>query len=109
MRYGVTLPNGRACGDIHLLVELACLAEAAGWDGVFLEDYIVHQGDGAIPTCDPWVALAAIAVQTTHIRLGTSVTPVPRWVGSVAFSGLVRGSKGIESPFPRRRSGMIPG
>jgi len=78
MHYGVTLPNGRACGDIHLLVELACLAEDAGWDGVFLEDYIVHQGDGAIPTCDPWVALAAIAVRTRHIRLGTSVTPVPR-------------------------------
>jgi alkanesulfonate monooxygenase SsuD/methylene tetrahydromethanopterin reductase-like flavin-dependent oxidoreductase (luciferase family) len=78
MRYGLTLPNGGACGDTRLLAELGCLAEAAGWDGVFLEDYIVHQGDGQIPTCDPWVALTAIAVQTTRIRLGTSVTPLAR-------------------------------
>lgn len=78
MQYGLTLPNGGVCGDVRILAELGCLAEQAGWDGVFLEDYIVHQGDGPIPTCDPWIALAAIAVQTTHIRLGTSVTPLSR-------------------------------
>src|SRR5215831_16546875 len=59
MRYGVTLPSGGVCGDAHILAELGCLAEEAGWDGVFVEDYIVHQSDGAVPTCDPWIALAA--------------------------------------------------
>jgi alkanesulfonate monooxygenase SsuD/methylene tetrahydromethanopterin reductase-like flavin-dependent oxidoreductase (luciferase family) len=78
MHYGLTLPNGGTCGDICLLTELGCLAEAAGWDGVFLEDYIVHQGAGPIPTCDPWMALAALAVQTTRVRLGTCVTPLSR-------------------------------
>ena len=27
---------------------------------------------------DPWVALAAIAVSTNRIRIGTTVTPLPR-------------------------------
>ena len=28
--------------------------------------------------CDPWVALAAMALSTTRVRLGTTVTPLPR-------------------------------
>ena len=78
MKYGLSLPNGGVCGDARVLAELGCLAEEAGWDGVFVEDYIVHQSDGAVPTCDPWIALAAMAVGTSHIRLGTSVTPLSR-------------------------------
>ena len=78
MQYGLSLPNGGVCGDARVLAELGCLAEEAGWDGVFVEDYIVHQSDGAVPTCDPWIALAAMAVSTKQIRLGTSVTPLSR-------------------------------
>ncbi|GHO56738.1 LLM class flavin-dependent oxidoreductase [Ktedonobacter robiniae] len=78
MRYGLSLPNGGVCGDARVLAELGCLAEEAGWDGVFVEDYIVHQSDGAVPTCDPWIAMAAMAIGTKHIRLGTSVTPLSR-------------------------------
>ena len=78
MRYGLSLPNGGVCGDARILAELGVLAEEAGWDGVFVEDYIVHQSDGAVPTCDPWIALAAMAVGTKRVRLGTSVTPLNR-------------------------------
>jgi alkanesulfonate monooxygenase SsuD/methylene tetrahydromethanopterin reductase-like flavin-dependent oxidoreductase (luciferase family) len=78
VRYGLTLPVGGACSDPEFLVDLAELAEAVGWDGVFLEDYVVFQGDPAAPTCDPWVALAAIAVRTKRIVLGTKVTPLSR-------------------------------
>jgi hypothetical protein len=78
MRYGLTLPNAGVGGDARTLAELARLAEEAGWDGVFLEDYIVWQGVAATPTYDPWVALAAMALRTERIRLGTSVTPVTR-------------------------------
>jgi alkanesulfonate monooxygenase SsuD/methylene tetrahydromethanopterin reductase-like flavin-dependent oxidoreductase (luciferase family) len=78
MQYGLSLPNGGVCGDARVLAQLGCLAEEAGWDGVFVEDYIVHQSDGAVPTCDPWIALAAMAVGTKRIRLGTSVTPLSR-------------------------------
>jgi alkanesulfonate monooxygenase SsuD/methylene tetrahydromethanopterin reductase-like flavin-dependent oxidoreductase (luciferase family) len=78
MRYGLSLPNGGVCGDARVLAELGVLAEESGWDGVFVEDYIVHQSDGAVPTCDPWIALAAMAVGTKRVRLGTSVTPLNR-------------------------------
>jgi len=78
MKYGLSLPNGGVCGDARVLADLGCLAEEAGWDGVFVEDYIVHQSDGAVPTCDPWIALAAMAVGTNRVRLGTSVTPLNR-------------------------------
>jgi alkanesulfonate monooxygenase SsuD/methylene tetrahydromethanopterin reductase-like flavin-dependent oxidoreductase (luciferase family) len=78
VKYGLALPTGGECGDPRFLVELAERAEAAGWHGIFLEDYIVYQGDPKAPTCDTWAALAAMAVRTEHVRLGTSVTPLAR-------------------------------
>ena len=78
MRYGLNLPNGGACSDARTLAEFAALAECSGWDGVFLEDYIVYQGRQDIPTHDPWLALAAMALRTQRIRLGTEVTPLAR-------------------------------
>jgi alkanesulfonate monooxygenase SsuD/methylene tetrahydromethanopterin reductase-like flavin-dependent oxidoreductase (luciferase family) len=58
--------------------ELARMAEDSGWDGVFLEDYIVYQGEESLPAYDPWICLAAMACSTSSVRLGTTVTPVPR-------------------------------
>ncbi|MDR5698993.1 LLM class flavin-dependent oxidoreductase [Agromyces aerolatus] len=56
--------------DPELAVELAPLAEAHGWDAFF-----VWEG---IWATDPWATLAAAAVRTERIRLGTMLTPVPR-------------------------------
>jgi alkanesulfonate monooxygenase SsuD/methylene tetrahydromethanopterin reductase-like flavin-dependent oxidoreductase (luciferase family) len=78
MQYGLELSNAGPSGDARTLADLAALAEAAGWDGVFLEDYIVHWLAPDVPTYDPWVALAAIAVATQRVRLGTTVTPLTR-------------------------------
>jgi alkanesulfonate monooxygenase SsuD/methylene tetrahydromethanopterin reductase-like flavin-dependent oxidoreductase (luciferase family) len=78
MQYGVNLPNGGAWGDARTLGELARLAEESGWDGVFLEEYIVWQGHQDVPTSDPWIALAAMAMQTSRVRLGTTITPLTR-------------------------------
>jgi len=78
MQYGLELPNTDMGGDAQTLAELAVLAEEAGWDGIFLEDYIVHHSASAAPTYDPWVVLAAMALRTKRIRLGTTVTPLPR-------------------------------
>lgn len=78
VKYGLNLPNAGACGDPRTLSEFAALAEASGWDGVFLEDYLVYQNQTGTPTYDPWVCLAAMATATRHLRLGTTVTPVPR-------------------------------
>jgi alkanesulfonate monooxygenase SsuD/methylene tetrahydromethanopterin reductase-like flavin-dependent oxidoreductase (luciferase family) len=59
-----------------VLVELAVASEAAGWDGFFVWDHVMHRVDG--PYVDAWIALAAIAARTERIRLGPLVTPVPR-------------------------------
>src|SRR5436305_4533204 len=82
MRYGLSLPNGGECANPQFLLELAILAEEAGWEGIFLEDYICYTNDAySVPspaTIDPWVALAALALQTKRVLLGTAVTPLPR-------------------------------
>ena len=78
MRYGICLPTGGECGDPRFTVDLARRAEASGWDGVLLEDYVCYQGDRATPTCNSWIALAAMATRTERIRLGTAVTPLAR-------------------------------
>jgi len=75
---GLCLPNGGPFGDTNRLAALAREAEAAGWDGVFLEDYIVWQGHEEVATFDPWIALAAIACATTRIRIGLTVAALPR-------------------------------
>jgi alkanesulfonate monooxygenase SsuD/methylene tetrahydromethanopterin reductase-like flavin-dependent oxidoreductase (luciferase family) len=78
MRHGIEFAGAAETSDPRVLAELAHIAEESGWDGVFLEDYIVHQNGPSTPTCDPWVALAAMALSTDRIRLGTEVTPLPR-------------------------------
>lgn len=77
MRYGLELPNGGPCGDPRRLADFAERAEAAGWDGVFLEDYIVYYSPDRW-TYDPWIALALMALCTTELRLGLTVTPLAR-------------------------------
>jgi alkanesulfonate monooxygenase SsuD/methylene tetrahydromethanopterin reductase-like flavin-dependent oxidoreductase (luciferase family) len=49
---------------------LAAEAEAAGWDGFFVWEPVWG--------VDAWVALAAAAMRTERIRLGTMLTPLPR-------------------------------
>ena len=58
--------------------ELAAIAEQAGYDGIFCEDYITYWSEPDCPTADPWIALAAMAVATERIRLGTTVTAPAR-------------------------------
>lgn len=78
MQYGVVLPNAGLGGDPHLLADLAALAESTGWDGVFLWDTpILSFGSPEEQTiCDAWVALAAMAMRTERVRLGTMLTPL---------------------------------
>lgn len=78
MRYGISISPAGPGGDPASMAELAAEAEQAGWDGIFLEDYLVYQGQDGTPTYDPWVTMAAMAVATAALRLGTSVTPLPR-------------------------------
>jgi alkanesulfonate monooxygenase SsuD/methylene tetrahydromethanopterin reductase-like flavin-dependent oxidoreductase (luciferase family) len=51
--------------------ELAAVAEAAGWDAVFTWEAVWGQ--------DAWATLAAAAMTTDRIRLGTLLTPAARY------------------------------
>ena len=64
LKYGISL----YCGAEEA-AEIARLGEEAGWDGIFLGDAIWLQ--------DLSVVLAAMAVATERVRLGTMVIPVP--------------------------------
>jgi alkanesulfonate monooxygenase SsuD/methylene tetrahydromethanopterin reductase-like flavin-dependent oxidoreductase (luciferase family) len=77
MRQGVFFPPFDGVADPHRLVELAQVAEKAGWDGIFLWDHLVYAG-GVTKILDPYISLAAIASATTTIQLGAMVTPLNR-------------------------------
>src|SRR5690349_17740108 len=70
------------------LLALARLAEELGFDAFFRSDHYLVMGDGSgLPgPTDAWTTLAAIARETTRIRLGTLVTPVTfRFPGPLAI------------------------
>ena len=57
--------------------DLAQEAEAAGFEAFFRSDHWLSlQGNWTAPANDAWTTLAALARDTTRIRLGTMVTPV---------------------------------
>lgn len=75
MRVGLSIP---ILGEPSALVELGVAAEANGWDGVFLWHHVVGTPDFAVPMCDAWVLLGALAARTERARLGTTITALPR-------------------------------
>jgi alkanesulfonate monooxygenase SsuD/methylene tetrahydromethanopterin reductase-like flavin-dependent oxidoreductase (luciferase family) len=76
MRYGIVMSNLDDYADPRLAVRLARAAEEAGWEAFFVWDHLGFVW-GA-PSSDPWVTLSAVAVSTTHLRLGTALTPLAR-------------------------------
>ena len=64
--------------DPAAVVAMAVEAEQAGWDGVFLWDHLQWRPEVRPPVHDPWVLLGAIAQATSHVRIGTMVTPLTR-------------------------------
>src|SRR3954468_19670952 len=78
MQFAINTPNFGSFADVRLLAELAREAEDAGWDGFFVWDHIGGSSLQAIPMADPWVALTAMAMATSRVKLGPIVTPLPR-------------------------------
>lgn len=70
------------------LSALARLSEELGFDAFFRSDhYMSFHGNGLPGPTDAWLTLAALARDTTHIRLGTLVSPVTfRYPGPLAIS-----------------------
>ncbi|MFP5577581.1 MAG: LLM class flavin-dependent oxidoreductase [Acidimicrobiia bacterium] len=91
---GVYLPPFGPFGDPNVLVDLAIRAETAGWDGIFLWDHVL--GDFT-PVVDCWTSLAAMATSTRFIKIGPTVTPLPRrrpWIVARQASTVSRLSHG---------------
>ncbi len=66
LKYGFVLPRG----DARRAADWARMAEDAGWDGFFVSEPVWG--------VDAWISLAAAAMQTERIRLGTLLTPLSR-------------------------------
>ena len=77
MQFGISIPAFADFSDPRVLAELAHDAESAGWDGFFIWDAIFFDPTFH-PMADPWVSLAAVAMRTERIRIGTLVTPIAR-------------------------------
>ena len=77
MKFGLSIPQFDAFGDVIHLAELAQEAEEAGWDGFFIWDHMLFDNLER-PVVDPWIALAAIAMHTEKIHMGPMVTPLAR-------------------------------
>jgi alkanesulfonate monooxygenase SsuD/methylene tetrahydromethanopterin reductase-like flavin-dependent oxidoreductase (luciferase family) len=67
VRFGFVM----ATGDAADIADAAVLAEEAGWDALFVWE--------ALWGVDAWVSLTAAAMVTERIRLGTMLTPLPRY------------------------------
>jgi hypothetical protein len=74
MKFGLDVPTTGPYADARVLAQLAMEAEAAGWDGFFVWDVL----PGNHPVTDPWIALTAIALQTSCIKIGLLVAPLAR-------------------------------
>lgn len=90
LRFGLYVPNFGKASDAKSYAELALTAEQAGWDGFFLWDHLL-EWDKPIPVTDSFIALAAIAAKTSRIRIGTTVTPLPKlppWIAARQVAAL---------------------
>ena len=76
VRWGLSISLSGDLADPGLLAEVAVVAERAGWDGVFVWDHLWNRT--LVPFADPFVTLAAIAMATERVVIGTMVTALPR-------------------------------
>ena len=76
MRWGLSISLSEELSDPDVVAEVAATAEQAGWHGVFVWDHLWNRT--LAPFADPFVTLAAIAVATDRVLIGTMVAALPR-------------------------------
>jgi alkanesulfonate monooxygenase SsuD/methylene tetrahydromethanopterin reductase-like flavin-dependent oxidoreductase (luciferase family) len=97
MKFGLDVPTTGEYADPRTLAQLAIEAEAAGWDGFFLWDVLLGGADMTTAALDPWIALTAVALNTTRIRIGALATPLARerpWLAARRIANLDQASNG---------------
>jgi alkanesulfonate monooxygenase SsuD/methylene tetrahydromethanopterin reductase-like flavin-dependent oxidoreductase (luciferase family) len=77
-RYGLYIPNFGIAAHPTVLSKAAAEAEKSGWDGLFLWDHLV-EWNKPVPVYETFMSLAAIATKTSRIRIGTSISPLPKY------------------------------
>lgn len=81
MHFGLYLPPFGELARAGELIDLARIAEDAGWDGFFLWDHVFRPplDSGQWPAvADPWTVLSGVAAVTSRLRIGPMVTPLGR-------------------------------
>jgi alkanesulfonate monooxygenase SsuD/methylene tetrahydromethanopterin reductase-like flavin-dependent oxidoreductase (luciferase family) len=78
LRFGLYVPNFGIAAHPNLLARAAVQAEKSGWKGFFLWDHLV-EWNKPVPVYETFTSLAAIAAATNRIRIGTSISPLPKY------------------------------
>ena len=72
MRFSVWPSPAQPFADVQ---EIARHAESTGWDGVWLADHFMPDGENTrVPWPEAWTTLAALAATVPRVRLGTLVS-----------------------------------
>ena len=79
IKHGIGLIQFNKLADPDIVIEFAVKAEKAGWDGVFLCDHLLFSREPINSISETWVLLSAIAAKTQKIKIGTYVSPLPRY------------------------------
>jgi alkanesulfonate monooxygenase SsuD/methylene tetrahydromethanopterin reductase-like flavin-dependent oxidoreductase (luciferase family) len=76
VRFGLILRQGwrEGASDFEALVEQAHRAESLGFDSVWLYDHLQTRDGDPEPVLECWTTLAALARETSRVRLGQIVT-----------------------------------
>jgi len=93
MKFGLEVSTTGAYADARVQAQLAFEAEAAGWDGFFVGDALLDEE----AVLDPWIALTAIALSTSSIKIGVLALPLARhrpWLTALRLANLDQVSGG---------------
>lgn len=78
-KYGLALIQFNEFANPDIVVEFAVEAEKAGWDGIFVCDHLLFSREPVNSIAETWILMSAIAAKTKKIKIGTYVTPLPRY------------------------------
>ncbi|MEM2521855.1 MAG: LLM class flavin-dependent oxidoreductase [Candidatus Bathyarchaeia archaeon] len=82
MKFGICPTPHPWWKSIKQLRDWIVEVERLGFDGVFMPDHHSMMKPMSDEVLDAWTTLSFFAAATSKLRLGTDVTPIPRWVPS---------------------------